>query len=120
MSEPTSAEKTTKAEGSPAEKAGKPKKADARGIARERGRVKQGKAPKAKASKEPKREKTPKGEPQVIFAFRLTAAERDAIHRAAGPAKASRFVLGAALAAAGGDQKAFEALAAQARTNTTK
>ena len=41
----------------------------------------------------------------VVFAFRLTRAERDAIHEAAGSAKASKFVRGIALAAARGDAK---------------
>jgi len=54
-----------------------------------------------KAAKEPKqkKEKAPK-EPLVVFAFRLSEADRDAIHRAAGPGKATKFVLAAALAAA--------------------
>jgi uncharacterized protein (DUF1778 family) len=68
-----------------------------------------------KASKEPKpkKQKPPK-EPLVVFAFRLTEADRDRIHKAAGPGKATRFVLAAALAAANADPKAFEALVAQA------
>ncbi len=55
----------------------------------------------AKTAKEskPKKEKGPK-EPQVVFAFRLTEAQRDQIHKAAGPGKASQFVLAAALVAA--------------------
>ena len=55
----------------------------------------------AKASKDPKpkKEKAPK-EPLVVFAFRLSEADRDLIHKAAGPGKATKFVLGAALAAA--------------------
>lgn len=44
----------------------------------------------------------------VVFAFRLTRAERDEIHAAAGSAKASRFVRGLALAAARGDTKAMK------------
>lgn len=50
----------------------------------------------------------------VVFAFRLTKAERDRIHQAAGPARASRFVKAAALAAADADAKAFEAVLAEA------
>src|SRR5229473_2667849 len=42
----------------------------------------------------------------VVFAFRLTA-ERELIHKAAGPARASRFVRAVALAAAGGDEEAL-------------
>ena len=39
----------------------------------------------------------------VVFAFRLSRAERDLIHAAAGSAKASRFVRTLAVAAARGD-----------------
>ena len=70
---------------------------------------------KAKAAK-PKKEKAPR-EPQVVFAFRLSEADRDLIHKAAGPAKATRFVRAAALATANGNDKAFEALVAQAKAN---
>jgi len=64
----------------------------------------------------PKKEKKPK-EPQVVFAFRLTEAQRDAIHKAAGPGKATRFVRTAALAAASGDRPAIEELLALAKSN---
>jgi hypothetical protein len=67
-------------------------------------------APKTKAVK-------PKKEPLVVFAFRLSEVDRDRIHRAAGPAKATQFVRAAALAAANQDAKAFEAIAAQAKAN---
>ncbi len=69
----------------------------------------------AKAPK-PKKEKAPK-EPHVVFAFRLSEADRDLIHKAAGPAKATKFVRAAALAAARQDAKAFEELTTQAKTN---
>ena len=59
------------------------------------------KAPKAKEPK-PKAERAPKEE-LVVFAFRLTPAERDAIHTAAGPAKASKYVRALARAASVGD-----------------
>ena len=72
--------------------------------------------PKTKKAKEPKQEKAPR-EPQVVFAFRLSEADRDLIHRAAGRGKATRFVLGAAVAAATGNTKAFEALTAEAKVN---
>ena len=76
------------------------------------------KAAKVKAAKEPKpkKEKAPK-EPQVVFAFRLTEAQRDTIHKAAGPGKATRFVRSAALAAASGDRPAFEELLTAAKAN---
>src|SRR5256712_5530098 len=83
--------------------------------------------PKRKAAKEskqkkevkepkPKKEKAPK-EPLVVFAFRLTETDRDLIHKAAGPAKATKFVRAAALAAANQDSKAFEELTTQAKSN---
>jgi hypothetical protein len=73
------------------------------------------KAAKKSKPKEPK----PKKEkaPQVVFAFRLSEADRTLIHKAAGPAGATRFVRGAALAAANADRKAFDTLVEQARTN---
>ena len=64
--------------------------------------------PKVKATA-PKHEKV---ENPVVFAFRLTEAERTRIHDAAGSAKASRFVLAAALAAASGDVEAFKTVIA--------
>jgi len=75
-------------------------------------------ASKPKAVKEAKlkKEKAPK-EPQVVFAFRLSEADRNLIHKAAGPAKATRFVRSAALAAANQDSKAFDELVAQAKSN---
>jgi hypothetical protein len=80
--------------------------------------AKSGKKPKAKVAKEskPKKDKAPR-EPLVVFAFRLTEGQRDQIHRAAGPAKATKFVRTAALAAASGDRPAFEELLAQAKAN---
>lgn len=74
------------------------------------------KVAKAKAVKEPKKAKAPE-QPQVVFAFRLTEAQRDQIHKAAGPGKATRFVRSAALAAASGDRSALEELLAAAKTN---
>jgi hypothetical protein len=46
----------------------------------------------------------------VVFAFRLTAKERDMLHKAAGPAKASRFVRTLAVAAATGDRSTIATL----------
>ncbi len=84
----------------------------------EKSNKKPAKAAKPKAPKElkPKKEKVPK-EPLVVFAFRLSEADRDIIHKAAGPGKATRFVRSAALAAANADVKSFEALVTQARSN---
>jgi len=74
-------------------------------------KTKKSKETKPKAAKEPKpkQEKAPKPD-LCVFAFRLPEADRDVIHKAAGPGKATRFVLAAALAAANGDQKAFATL----------
>ncbi len=68
------------------------------------------KSAEAKAAK-------PKKENLVVFAFRLSEADRDAIHKAAGPGKATRFVLAAALAAAQGDHTDFQKLVDQANAN---
>jgi hypothetical protein len=51
-----------------------------------------------------------------VFAFRLTAEERDAIHKAAGPAKASKFVRTIAVAAARNDEAAVRAIMKGAQT----
>ena len=45
-----------------------------------------------------------------VFAFRLTEAERDAIHAAAGPAKASKFARNLLVAAAAKDDAAVRAI----------
>ncbi len=49
--------------------------------------------------------KAPKEE-LVVFAFRLTEAERDQIHKAAGPGKASKFVRTLTVAASKKDETA--------------
>ncbi len=81
-----------------------------------KGKSKSKRPKRSKKVKEPKKVKAPK-EPLVVFAFRLTATERDQIHKAAGPGKATRLVKGAALAAATGNTKAFEEITTQAKTN---
>ena len=85
---------------------------------------------RSKDSKAPSKEKNQKAtrsrkekspaEPQVVFAFRLSEADRDRIHEAAGPGKATQFVRAAALAAATGDRTAFDGLVVQAKTNLSK
>jgi len=45
-----------------------------------------------------------------VFAFRLTEEERDAIHKAAGPAKASKFARTLLVAAARNDEAAVKAI----------
>lgn len=59
------------------------------------------------AQPEPKNEKF---EDLCVFAFRLTEEERNAIHKAAGPAKASKFVRTLAVAAARNDETAVKAI----------
>src|SRR5262249_45320579 len=69
---------------------------------------------KGQAKKPPKEKLEPKDrqEDLVVFAFRLTAEEREVIHKAAGPAKASRFVRTLAIAAARKDKGAVNELIA--------
>ena len=50
----------------------------------------------------PKKERAPREE-LCVFAFRFSPAERDAIHKAAGPAKASKYVRALTRAASVGD-----------------
>ena len=50
-----------------------------------------------------------------VFAFRLTPAERNSIHKTAGPGKASRFVRAVAVAFGNKDEAAFRAAVKQAR-----
>jgi len=71
-------------------------------------RPKKEKALKTKEAK-PKRENV---ENPVVFAFRLSEADRTRIHEAAGSAKASQFVLAATMAAVAGDVEAFKQVVA--------
>ena len=67
----------------------------------------------AKAAPESVVQEAPKKErfaDLCVFAFRLTEAERDLIHKAAGPAKASKFVRSLAVAAASNDEAAVKAI----------
>ena len=73
-------------------------------------------ATKTKAPKQPraKKEKTLKKD-LVVFAFRLTEAERKVIHEAAGPGGASTFVKAVSLAAACEDDAAYRQAIKEAR-----
>jgi len=51
-----------------------------------------------------------------VFAFRLTEAERDAIHKAAGPAKASKFARNLLVAAARNDEAAVRVIMKENQT----
>lgn len=68
---------------------------------------------KSKAAK-PRKERAPKEE-LVVFAFRLSPTERDAIHKTAGPARASRFIRAVAAAFAAEDDAAFRVILKDAR-----
>ncbi len=71
---------------------------------------------KATAKKAATKQKVAKPkEDLVVFAFRLTEAERTKIHVAAGPANASRFIRHIAIAFADEDVKAFQAVLKEAR-----
>ena len=76
-------------------------------------------APKAKPAKtaKPKTEKPPRESRDGwgTFALRLPTAERDAIHKAAGPAGASRFARAVLVAFANDDVAAFQSALAEAR-----
>jgi hypothetical protein len=65
---------------------------------------------------------TPRDDSQevVVFAMRLTRAERNLIHAAAGSGKASNFVRGVALAAANGDAKGVQAVIQEAEARRAK
>ena len=76
-------------------------------------KIPKGKKPARPAKK--KRERKPKEENLVVFAFRLTPEERDAIHAAAGPGGASRFVRAVAIAAANEDEAAIRGAIKEAR-----
>ncbi len=62
------------------------------------------------AAEKPAAEPKAPREELCVFAFRLTEAERDAIHKAAGPAKASKFARAVLVAAATKDEAAVKAL----------
>ena len=68
---------------------------------------------KAPKPAKPKNESAPKEE-LCVFAFRLTPAERDAIHKTAGPARASKFVRRVAVAFANEDEPAFRGVLKEA------
>ncbi len=71
--------------------------------------------PTIEASTPKKADRKPKGENLVVFAFRLTPEERDAIHAAAGPGGATRFVRAIALAATKEDDAAYRQALKEAR-----
>ncbi len=70
------------------------------------------KATRKKAATKATRKKT---EELCTFAIRLTEAERDAIHAAAGPRRATKFVRTLAVAAARNDMKGIQNVLKEAR-----
>jgi len=69
----------------------------------------------AKLAKAPKAKKETGPKPSRTFAIRITDAELAAIHRAAGPRNATRFIRQVAAAFANGDEGAFKAVVKEAR-----
>ena len=67
--------------------------------------------PKRRKKDEPKAEPKPPKEELVVFALRMAASDRDALHRAAGPAKATRFARALLIAASKGDEKTLVEIA---------
>jgi len=59
--------------------------------------------------REEKKTRAPR-EDLCVFAFRLTEEERNAIHKAAGPAKAAKFARTLLVAAARSDEAAVKAI----------
>ncbi len=72
-------------------------------------------SPKKTKAEAPATEK----EPLVVFAFRLSQAERDAIHQTAGPRNATQFVRRVAVAFAQEDAKAFQGVLEEAKSART-
>jgi hypothetical protein len=68
-----------------------------------------------KHAPKPKREPKERQEDMVVFAFRLSPEEREVIHKAAGPARASKFVRAVAIAAACANRKAIDLLLDQVK-----
>ncbi len=63
----------------------------------------------------PKKASASTQRPRRVFAIRVTDKELAAIHKAAGPRNATRFVRAVAAAFAGNDTKAFQAVLAEAK-----
>jgi hypothetical protein len=96
----TAATETKATKGKPPKKTGKAKAA----------------TPKTKTPKasKPKKERAPK-EDLMTFAFRMTKAESIALHKAAGPANASRTMRALAAAFVAEDRAVFETVVEDAR-----
>ena len=69
----------------------------------------------ATAKKATSRKAAKPKEDLVVFAFRLAQAEREAIHKTAGPRNATQFVRRVAVAFAKEDDAAFRAVLKEAR-----
>ena len=73
-------------------------------------------ATKATASKPKQAAKTKKDDaPDRVFAIRVTTKELDAIHKAAGPRNATKFIRRVAAAFAAGDEGVFKTVLREAR-----
>ena len=71
--------------------------------------------PKPKAAKPTKHKKEKGPKPNRVFAIRVTDEELAAIHKAAGPRNATRFIRAVAAAFAAEDEAAFRAVVQEAR-----
>ena len=72
-------------------------------------------APAVKAKKASTKPKPKVEKPNRVFAIRVTDAELAAIHKAAGPRNATRFIRAVAAAFAAEDDGAFRAVVKEAR-----
>lgn len=99
-------------------KAGKTTKKAAATRPATRGRAKTTASPKETREKpdKPKAAKQPT-EPLVVFAIRLTEAERTEIHEAAGPRNATKFVRGIVVASARGDLETIRSIVEGAKAD---
>ena len=74
-------------------------------------------APKKSAAKPAARKATAAKPPRRVFAIRITDEELAAIHEAAGPRNATRFMRAVAAAFANADESAFRAVLREARAS---
>ena len=88
-------------------------KATSKKAAAKKATPKVAKPPKEKAAKQSDKDTGPK--PNRVFAIRVTDDELAAIHRAAGPRNATRFIRAVAAAFASEDDAAFRAVVKGAR-----
>ena len=104
---PKKAQKQTATETNPAVEVTEPKATETKSGKKAKGKAEPKHSPSKKATAMPKARAA---DNLVVFAFRLSPQERDLIHDAAGPSRASRFVRAVALAAARRDVQALQSI----------